>query len=303
LQAWEHYSSIRNINGPHHGPPNVTPKDISPHELQQSQAKSTQPPVIDAQKMKIVRDSLPHYVNDEVIARTLKEVNGNVNNAVDKLLELDDQRSTSSQQSSLDRDSDSSDDNVHTPSKKQDRRLSRASKSVVKCQQERKQRQIALKLEAYGGSLDSLVNCHTPPPTSPRKRNSTVLLSDDEGSFPGPLKDGDTSSGSEYAVPIIVPKPTITGLKLRLPRPQAASQPKVEPTPEPAASPAPKRVAARDSKIMKKQAQKIAAKERKQASFHAANSSKKPSKGAEEAAMLPSSSHPTMTTGIRTLYI
>jgi OTU domain-containing protein 3 len=301
IQAWEHYSSIRNLNGPHHGTPNVSPKDVAYQELHQAQAKISQPPIIDAQKVKIVRDSLPHYVDDETVARTLKECSGNINNAVDKLLDIDDQRSTSSQQSSLDRESDSSDDNVHTPSKKQDRRLSRASKSAIKSRQEKKKRQIALKLETYGDSLDSLVTCHTPPPVSPRKRNSTVLLSDDEDSSPSPLKDGDTSSGSEYAVPDDIPKQTVTGLKLRLPKPQTSNQPKLEPTPEPAASPAPKRIAARDSKILKKQAQKTAAKERKQATFHAANSSKRAAKSGEEAGM--PNSHPTMATAIRTLYI
>lgn len=254
-------------------------------------------PVIDAQKMKTVKASLPHYVDDEVIARALKECNGNINNAVDKLLEFDDERSTSSQQSSLDLDADSSDENSHTPSKKQDRRLSRATKSGLKAQQDIKKK-ISLKLE-YGDSLDSLLKAGTPPPLSPQKRGSAALDSDDEDDEADPLKDGDTSSGSEYAAPIDAPAPTVTGIKLRL-----SAKPKVEPqvqSQNPVAEtslPSQKRASARDVKLMKKAAQKNAAKERKQATYAAKKNLRTGS-----TTPAPSTSHPAMTSGIRTLYI
>jgi len=257
-------------------------------------------PVIDVQMMKIVRSSLPHYVDDEVIAKTLKECRGNINNTVDKLLEVDEERSTSSQQSSIDRDFDSSDDNAHTPSKKQDRRLSRATKTALRAKQDVRKQRIALKLETYGDSLDSLLTVHTPPPISPQKRASAALDSDDDDYCSAPaLKDGDTSSGSEYSVPV-APVPSVTGIKLRLStKPQLASQVKVEATPEPVAKPVAKRIPARDVKVMKKQAQKNAAKERKQANV--ANSKK--ARAPDTAPGATSSTHPTMTSGIRTLYI
>lgn len=256
--------------------------------------------MIDAQKMKTVKASLPHYVDDEVIAKVLKECHGNVNNAVDKLLEFDDERSTSSQQSSLDLDVESSDENAQTPSKKQDRRMSRATKSVLKAQQGNKKK-ISLKLE-YGDSLDSSLKASTPPPLSPQKRGSTVLESDDdedEDIFTDRLKDGDTSSGSEYAAPVDAPAPTVTGIKLRL-----SAKPKVEPQvqsatrAEEASLPSQKRSSARDVKLLKKAAQKNAAKERKQATYAAKKSLRTGS-----TTPAPSTSHPTMTSGIRTLYI
>lgn len=257
--------------------------------------------------MKIVKASLPHYVDDEVIARVLKECNGNINNAVDKLLEFDDQRSTSSQQSSADRESESSDDNAHTPSKKQDRRLSRATKSALRTKHNIRQQQVALKLDMYGDSLDELLKSQTPPPLSPQKRGSTVLDSDDDDDSVEPLRDGDTSSGSEYSAPLEPPVPSVTGIKLRLNMKSRETTPQIKPesTPEPAAeakpaAPPPKRVSARDMKMMKKQAQKSAAKERKQATFAAAK--KAPLKSGSDAPV-SNSDHPAMATGIRTLYI
>lgn len=268
--------------------------------------------MIDAQKLKIVRASLPQYVDDEVIARVLKECNGNINNAVDKLLEFDDQRSTSSQQSSVDRETDSSDDNAHTPSKKQDRRLSRATKSALRTKHNIRQQQLALKLDMYDDSLDELLKTQTPPPLSPQKRGSAVLDSDDDNDSVEPLRDGDTSSGSEYSAPAVPPVSSVTGIKLRLTMKSRESTPQVKPessTPEPVAEHKPaastKRISARDMKIMKKQAQKSAAKERKQASFAATSAAKKapeaPMKSGSDAPV--TSDPPTMTSGIRTLYI
>jgi len=259
-----------------------------------------QVPVIDAQKMKTVKASLPHYVDDEVIAKVLKECNGNINNAVDKLLDFDDERSTSSQQSSLDLDADSSDENFHTPSKKQDRRLSRATKSGLKAQQDTKKK-ISLKLE-YGDSLDSLLKAGTPPPLSPQKRGSAALDSDnedDEDIFADPLKDGDTSSGSEYAVPNDAPAPTVTGIKLRLPgKPRVEPLVKSETRAEDTSLPSQKRSSARDVKLLKKAAQMNTAKERKQATYAAKKNLRTGS-----TTPAPSTSHPAMTSGIRTLYI
>ena len=297
-KVWEHYSSIRNLQGPHVGPPAVAAKDVSSGDMRSAQSTLEKVPTIDAHMMKIVRASLPHYIDDEVIAKTLKDCKGNINNAVDKLLDVDDERSTSSQQSSIDRDDDSSDENPQTPSKRQDRRLSRATKSARKAKQDVNKQRIALKLETYGDSLDSLLNIHTPPPLSPRKRGSTVLDSDDESICAEPLADGDTSSGSEYAIPV-APVPSITGIKLKLStKPQVSTQVKHEGSSEPTSSSEPKRTSARDTKIMKKQAQKNAAKERKQATF-ALN--KKTAKSASDTAA--PTTHPTMASGIRTLYI
>jgi len=262
------------------------------------QSTLDQVPTIDVHMMKIVRASLPHYVDDEVIAKTLKDCKGNINNAVDKLLDVDDERSNSSQQSSIDRDDDSSDENPQTPSKRQDRRLSRATKSARKAKQDVNKQRIALKLETYGDSLTSLLNMHTPPPLSPQKRGSTVLDSDDESFCAEPLADGDTSSGSEYAIPT-APVPSITGIKLKLStRPQHPTQVKREVSSEPISSSEPKRTSARDTKIIKKQAQKNAAKERKQATFAL---TKKTAKSTSDAAA--PTTHPTMASGIRTLYI
>lgn len=254
---------------------------------------------VEKYKLDIVAKSLPYAVDEQIIVRALEDSKGNVNNAVDRLLEAEEQQSISSQQSSgsFGRDSESSDDMGNGPNKKQDRRLSRASKTALKLKQAKRRQQIASKLDTIGDSLDSLINLPSGPPSLAQRKRSIITDSDDESSPFEPLRDGDTSSGSEYsgATSAPPPAPSITGIKLRL-TPSSAK-------PSPAPTVPPKRlVSARDIKTSKKIAQKAAAKERKQT----ATSSPKKSLKITNTSNNTNPSHPTVANGIvglKTLYI
>lgn len=294
-QDWEHYSSIRNLDGPHEGIPHV--KSTTPTEGQQPQTYTNGTITIPDYQIKIVASALPFAVAEQLIKSTLIECNGIVNNAVDRLLEADERRSNSSQQSSsIDRDGDSSDQSSVAPNKKQDRRLSRASKVALKLSHDRRKKQIASQLDTVGASLDSLVeSTSNRPPRTHRNRRSIMDSDDEEDSPLEPLRDGDTSSGSEYSAPASAPPPTVvTSIKLKLTPSTAAKVVQKPPTSQ-------KRlVAARDVKVMKKQAQKTAAKERRQA---LPSSALQPSQEPVAVEHQQTSPHPTMATGMKTLYI
>lgn len=74
---WEHYSSVRNREGPHRGLP-----DVKPSEPVEASSAAEIPPW----KIKVVKESLPQPVSDEEVKRALKDQGGEVSNAVEALL-------------------------------------------------------------------------------------------------------------------------------------------------------------------------------------------------------------------------
>lgn len=158
---WEHFSSVRNINGPHTGLPYVQCK-VSPAGTEQANVtdkKKVGPggagsggsngPMIASWMIEVVMQSVPHLGDRAVIKKTLEEHKGNIDEAVSKLLDAYEGRSSVSSapdSSSVERDADSEDDddddydsnnnNSKRPmrrpyKKKQDRRLSRAARSAA----------------------------------------------------------------------------------------------------------------------------------------------------------------------------
>ncbi|KAK4695917.1 OTU domain-containing protein 3, partial [Lecanoromycetidae sp. Uapishka_2] len=128
--AYEHYSSIRNIAGPHQGLPNV-------HIVQPSaQAEATMKAELASYsyvKEWMVEDalrSLPYETDRAVVEQALQEAKGNVNEAVTNLLPYSSQSSVktsgTSSPASIERDDDDGDFEMEQkPKKKQDRRQSR----------------------------------------------------------------------------------------------------------------------------------------------------------------------------------
>ena len=88
-----------------------------------------------------VLSSLPYLADRATIQKTLEECKGSIDNAVSKLLDAEDQSSNSASQgsSSVERDPDSEDEDVISMArKKQDRRLSRATRAVLEKKEERR---------------------------------------------------------------------------------------------------------------------------------------------------------------------
>ena len=133
LQTWEHYSSIRNLDGPHSGLPNVTVKVLSPQEEEKQKQILAEAPLIQPWMINNVMQSLPFLADKAAIKRMLEETKGNVNAAVDKLLEEEDKGSISSTQesSSVEREPDSDDDAIYGPNKRRERHLNRTADNTV----------------------------------------------------------------------------------------------------------------------------------------------------------------------------
>ena len=124
MQTYEHYSSVRNIEGPFSGPPQVTFQDISPEAQKQLQRELAEGPKIEPWMIDLAMQSLPYDANRSIVEHTVKQCRGNINLAVDLLLP-DTSPETSERSSSIEREPDSDDETGQKPTKKQDRRQSR----------------------------------------------------------------------------------------------------------------------------------------------------------------------------------
>jgi hypothetical protein len=129
--SWEHYSSIRNLDGPHTGPPNVTARVLTPQEEQLQKEKLARTPQVLPWQIDVVEKSLPFLADKPTIKRALEASRGDINAAVSRLLDAEEEHANSSigsssyqESSSVERDQDSEDDVHAGPKKRQDRRRS-----------------------------------------------------------------------------------------------------------------------------------------------------------------------------------
>lgn len=129
LQTWEHYSSIRNLDGPHTGLPNVQIRALSEEEEMKQKEKLRQTPYVHPWMIGSVQSSLPFLVDKPMIKKMLEESKGSVDDVVSKLLDMEEFGSASSTQesSSVEREPDSDDELYNGPNKKQNRRSSHAT--------------------------------------------------------------------------------------------------------------------------------------------------------------------------------
>ncbi|KAF3219591.1 hypothetical protein TWF106_007011 [Orbilia oligospora] len=86
---WEHYSSVRNIDGPHKGLPNVSPKPLTEEGRQKQQKVLEEGVVIMPWMEDVVEKSLPGdcIVTKQKIREALEKSKGDVGLAVSKLLD------------------------------------------------------------------------------------------------------------------------------------------------------------------------------------------------------------------------
>lgn len=271
--------------------------------------------------------SLPYPADHEIVKRALEECNGKIDDAYTKLVDTEERGSVSSQpgSSSTERDPDSDDDALNGPNKKQDRRMSRATKTArkVKALQEKKKRDAApaaiTKVEIKDeitpdnasreimiiAASDEAKDSGSEPPSLVKDSGN-----EDDDDFDPPSEDGEDDDfrpeleddvTSEYssttrtqlrsAAKSLSPPPTQSSRALPPPR-GAQSVPSLKP----------KRVTAREKVELKKQAQKAARKESKRNAIGSA-------KAARRLGAVPSvnvkQNAPAMELGmgIKTLYI
>ena len=292
---WQHYSSIRNLDGPHAGLPEVSPKALSIEEEQKLKDKLAETPHVLPWMMEVVTKSLPYLADNVTIKCALEAAKGDVNLAVSNLLEAGEYGSTSSQQesSSVERDHDSDDDMLDGPNKKQDRRMSRASKAQRARSMESKH--ALSRVAAYDGSQESVGSWESESSSVPEssQQSNTTQPTEVEESEPR-FKAEDSASASRSESPA---KPTIR-LKLHPPKPPDPSL-RVGKTQQRQPGP---RLTARDRKDIKKQAQKAARKERQQAAARSFARSESPAKAGLALRQKGMTETPPVET-LRTLYI
>ncbi|PIA89360.1 hypothetical protein CB0940_07387 [Cercospora beticola] len=255
--TWEHYSSIRNLDGPHTGMPNVQVKVLSPEEeAKQREVLSKTSPVL-PWMIDVVSKSLPFLADKVTIKRALEATKGNIDLAVNNLLDADEQGSTSSQveSSSVERDHDSDDDTHDGPNKKQDRRMSRASRAHK--ERTRDPKHALSTLINHDGSEESFGSFASETSTQPdaMPRSSSTQPTSTDGNDVSPNVKTTSLSQDASTTTAAPAKPPIR-IKLLPPKPPPGKTSQKQSGP---------RVSARDKKDMQKQAQKKARKERHQA--------------------------------------
>lgn len=282
----------------------------------------------------VVCQSLPYLADRATIQKTLEECKGSIDTAVSKLLDAEERGSVSSTQgsSSVEREPDSDEDVLSGPNKKQDRRLSRATRAVLKEKDEQKKRDLALRPKTHHDLPRT--NGHVPLP----KHTDTNGAKEEDGdeteeedwendpSYRESPSVSPSASASDYSA---ASKPTSGGVRLKLSQPKRESEKDRPPTnasrevpngvkvenhgecggglaggktQQRQLGPKQKRVTQRDKRDMKKAAQKAAAKERKQGM--AAGKAVNGKNGIIAAAVKKGKENsPAIEAGIKTLYI
>ena len=287
-QTWEHYSSIRNLTGPHAGPPMVKNIPMSAEAQKEAEAALAKSSYVLPWMVTVVMESLPFCADRAVIHKTLEECKGSVDLAVSKLLDSEYQSSSSSRRgsSSVEREPDSDDDSYSGPNKKQDRRLSRAKRTTPIDKDQQSSKYLSVRLKGPHLPLtqesSSASESHKIPIIEVKDGDETE---EEDWLNKSPCKDSESASvstsASEYSI-ASNPRSGGVRLKLSLPKkrdennhPLAAGPPsdlslRNEPVKVPTNttqqrtfSPKKRLMSRNQRDMMKKTAQKAAAKERK----------------------------------------
>ena len=173
-----------------------------------------------------VLSSLPYLADRATIQKTLEECKGSIDNAVSKLLDAEDQSSNSASQgsSSVERDPDSEDEDVISMArKKQDRRLSRATRAVLeKKEEQRRMHELTVRMKER--ALPSTKEASsTPEPESldTIKAHETDETEEEDWQDGSLNKDSTATSASTSASDSnTAAKPRASGIRLKLSQPK-----------------------------------------------------------------------------------
>lgn len=248
----------------------------------------------------MVESSLPFLADKATIKRTIEECKGNVNDAVSKLLDEEEGNTTSSQQesSSVERDHDSDDDALYGPNKRRNRRMSKATRTLMAANNQHR-REAFSRLEPANGSQESL-------PSSSGSQAWEDVDDSSQQSIPRTVKkeDGDTEytpeiegSDERHSAP---PSLQRVPSRLKINFSPSSSNPTFTAGKTQVRQPGPQgravRTTARQRKELKKQAQKTARKQRAQADARSSGI-------AERKTELPMHLKTTLEQGLKTIHI
>ncbi|KAF4308754.1 Ovarian tumor otubain [Botryosphaeria dothidea] len=322
--TWEHYSSIRNLDGPHDGLPEVRERAISPETEAAQKKKLASTPYAQEWQIDVVMKSLPFLTDKATIRKALEECKGSIDNAVSRLLDEDSGNQSSAQESSsIEREPDSDDDEIYGPNKSRSRhtgrhekhdnvtsasRASSTNRNILK-PKSHKQR-FGSKLAPHGALQDSQASQSSVD--SQNTDSFTISNAPSPAAIAIPDSDDDFNQESDSDPITTPPSPKLppsprkgpVRIRLTMPKPppemeEAAASMHAGKTVQKQTGPQGRKVSARDKKDMKKQAQKAARRERQQQ--QAAGKS-----GATRTLPIMTKSNPTspsLDAGIKVLYV
>ncbi|KAL8865714.1 MAG: hypothetical protein Q9198_009193 [Flavoplaca austrocitrina] len=286
--TYEHYSSVRNVCGPHTGIPHTEPIYESVEAATEAKEQLAKSPYIAPWMIDAVITSQPYLIDRAVIQKKLENANGSIDTVVSNLIDAQQASSSPSSEygsSSIEREQDSDDEEVIGPKKKRDRRLSRASRLAAKEKEE--QRKLGLTVRIKDRHLPSTKESASPPviPVNDVKANDSDETEEEDWRNESSHKDSESvsTSASDYSTSSKLPT---GGVRLKLsqpkrienslqPPPKGVKQQSTTTAEHSPASPNPvnpttlaarrRRLVRRDELDMKKAAQKANAKDRKKA--------------------------------------
>ncbi|KAL8918140.1 MAG: hypothetical protein Q9172_005543 [Xanthocarpia lactea] len=218
--TYEHYSSVRNVRGPHTGIPYTEPIYESVEAAIQAKEHFAKGPDIAPWMIELVITSLPYLEDPVIIQKKLEDAHGNVDTVVSNL--IDEQQASSSPSSeygssSIEREQDSDDEEVIGPKKKQDRRLSRASRAVAKEKEEQRKHDLIVRMKDR--HLPLTKESTSPPLISVNdvKFHDSDETEEEDWRNESSTKDSESTSPSDYSAS---GKPHSGGVRLKLSQPK-----------------------------------------------------------------------------------
>lgn len=261
-------------------------------------------------KVDVVKKSLPFATDNNTVLKALNEAKGDVDTAVSDLLDNEDRASISSTQgsSSVERDQDDDAEFDGRDKKKQDRRMSRATKALKQKEEQRGQ-ELTHRPKTSEAKISNDISATTTTPTAYDKEVQDTDLEE----VANLVKTTSVSNGNDVVVSNTTGRSTGPRLKLTAPKPQLQTPKHSAATREQADAPRAKSVStahalqtkgkpaisARDRRDLKKAAQKAAAKERKQGLATV----KEVNKSGGAVVAIKVSGHLESMSGMKTLYI
>ncbi|KAL8672656.1 MAG: hypothetical protein Q9168_002897 [Polycauliona sp. 1 TL-2023] len=290
--TYEHYSSVRNVRGPHTGIPYTEPIYESVEAAAEAKEQLAKGPYIAPWMIDAVITSQPYLIDRGIIQKKLEQANGSIDTVVSNLIEAQQPSSSPSSgygSSSIEREQDSEDEDeeVVGPKKKRDRRLSRASRAAAK--EKEAERKHALAVRMKDRHLPSTKESASPPVISVNdvKLHDSDETEEEDWRNGSSYKDSETASVSTSASDYSTSGKLASGgvrLKLSQPRkledglqppakdvkqqlvtPAEQTSTASQPLSSQKSAPRRRRLVRRDELDMKKAAQKANAKDRKKA--------------------------------------
>ncbi|KAL8666252.1 MAG: hypothetical protein Q9202_001520 [Teloschistes flavicans] len=162
--TYEHYSSVRNIRGPHTGIPNTEALYESVEAGNEAKEQLAKGSHVEEWMIDLVIKSQSFLEDRVVIQKKLQDAGCSTDTVVSNLLDAQQASSDSCSRdgsSSIEREQDSDDEDFTGPKKKQDRRLSRASHAALKEKEDQRKRDLAVRMKER--QLPSTKESASPP--------------------------------------------------------------------------------------------------------------------------------------------